>query len=531
MIKNSPQRDGRCLKSMQVWLLLAVCIVGFLCGCQRGSGVEDEAAISAFGAYVHQLDTPQMARAMALLLREDTSGWKADKTVRQHYADTAHFAEAPLWFSRLGVSADADSLLSYLRREVPRNGLAVEAFFLSQIARDLETVHKLAFDSVGQSINEVLPRLDFLLSKAYVRYVAGQRYGFTRPDRLLNRLDFKAHSKDKEYARLFDYQVKSPDYEEALQQLSTGERMTFLLSSNPKGFVYQELIRCLDSTSTAAERHKIAVNIERCRWQLSHPVEEGRRIVVNIAAQQLWAVSPDSVLAMRICCGAVTNKTPLLNSEIKYMQVNPDWIVPQNIVKSDFLHHAGDSAYFARNHYYIVDRTSGDTLSPRNVTAEELEEGYLRIGQKGGAGNSLGRIVFRFPNDFGVYLHDTNNRGAFKRERRTLSHGCIRVEKPFELACFLLADADEWKLDRLRLSMDIKPESEKGEEYLEEHADDPRPFRLLSYHEVSPRVPLYIVYFTAYPNPATGKVEMWPDLYGYDKVIGRSMLQFVTNVH
>ena len=137
MMKNTPQRDGLRLKAMQVWLLLAVCVVGFLCGCQRGSGVEDEAAISAFGAYVHQLDTPQMARAMALLLREDTSGWKADKTVRQHYADTARYAEAPLWFSRLGVSADADSLLSYLRREVPQNGLVVEAFFLSQIARDL----------------------------------------------------------------------------------------------------------------------------------------------------------------------------------------------------------------------------------------------------------------------------------------------------------------------------------------------------------------------------------------------------------
>ena len=139
------------------------------------------------------------------------------------------------------------------------------------------------------------------------------------------------------------------------------------------------------------------------------------------------------------------------------------------------------------------------------------------------AGNSLGRIVFRFPNNFSVYLHDTNNPGAFKRERRTLSHGCVRVQKPFELACFLLPELDEWGLDKLRISMDIPPQTERGIIYLEEHADDPRPFRLSRYHELNPQVPVYIIYYTAYPNPESGKVEYYPDLYGYDRVIADEM--------
>ena len=126
-------------------------------------------------------------------------------------------------------------------------------------------------------------------------------------------------------------------------------------------------------------------------------------------------------------------------------------------------------------------------------------------------------------NNYAVYLHDTNNRGAFNRDRRTLSHGCVRVQKPFELACFLLPDADEWTKDRLRISMDIRPETEQGRIYVQEHADDPKPFRLESYREVSPRVPLYIIYYTAYPNPKTGVVETWPDLYGYDKIISQQM--------
>jgi murein L,D-transpeptidase YcbB/YkuD len=192
-------------------------------------------------------------------------------------------------------------------------------------------------------------------------------------------------------------------------------------------------------------------------------------------------------------------------------------------VKSDIVRHAGDSAYFNRHHYYIVERATGDSLDPAEVTQSDLASGTLRVGQHGGPGNSLGRVVFRFNNNFSVYLHDTNNRGAFKREKRTLSHGCIRVEKPFDLALFLLPELDEWDQDRLRLSMDLPPQTDQGKEYLEENEEEPRPFRLMTYHEVTPRVPVYIIYYTAYPNPATGIVETWPDLYGYDKAIASAI--------
>jgi ABC-type oligopeptide transport system ATPase subunit len=171
----------------------------------------------------------------------------------------------------------------------------------------------------------------------------------------------------------------------------------------------------------------------------------------------------------------------------------------------------------------LAQQVCPNALNPAEVTSGEMLSGRLRVGQKGGAGNSLGRIVFRFPNNFSVYLHDTNNRGAFNRDRRTLSHGCIRVQKPFDLACFLLPDADEWTKDRLRISMDIQPETTQGQIYVHEHAGDPKPFRLMSYQDVNPKVPLYIIYYTAYPNPKTGEVELWPDLYGYDQAISREM--------
>lgn len=476
-----------------------------LASCVNGNREYNEADHSAFGEYVYALDTLQMEQCLTHLLNADTLRCAADNPVHSRYASIGKYEQAPLWFSRLGVSSQADSLLSLLDRELSRQGLDAAAFFLPQIAADLEVVHQLAFDSVGQSINEVLPRLDYLLSKAYARYTVGQRYGFVRPDKLLNRMDYKTDGEG--YARLFDYEVKAPDYNEPVRKLEGADRMDYLYQSQPADPLYRTLQRELAAAPDQALHQKIAVNMERCRWQMKRPDGPGRYVLVNIPAQQLWAVGGDTVLDMRICCGAFATKTPLLQSEITHMQVNPDWIIPTSIVKNEVSAHGGDSAYFARHRYYIIDRHTGDTLDPAGVTGDEMKTGGYRIGQKGGAGNSLGRIVFRFANNFGVYLHDTNNRGAFRRERRTLSHGCVRVQKPFDLACFLLPGVGESTLERIRLAMELDPA----------HA----------YYDVSPRVPVFINYYTVYPNPKTGVVEQWPDLYGYDKVISREMKPFL----
>lgn len=489
-----------------------------LASCVNGNREYDEAEHSAFGTFVHALDTTEQGKYLTHLLDADTSKWEADQIVRQYYADDTH---EPLWCAREGVTNQADVLLAHLQRELPTHGLDPKAFFLPEIESDLEIVHQLSFDSVGQSINEVLPRLEYHLTKAYVRYTVGQRYGFVRPDKLFNQLDYKPDNGGR--AVLFDYEVEAPDYDEPIQKLSSPERMAYLQTSAPTNNLYKTLQAQLEQTTDSAHRQALIVNLERCRWQMARPEGRTHQVVVNIPAQQLWAVCPDSVMSMKICCGAVPTKTPLLRSEITHMQVNPDWIIPPSIVKGEVAVHGGDSAYFAKHRYYIVDRQKGDTLDPKEVTASQLRGGGLRVGQKGGAGNSLGRIVFRFANNFGVYLHDTNNRGAFNRERRTLSHGCVRVQRPFDLACFLLQGADEWTLDKIRLSMDLRPETEKGREYIEEHAEDPRPLRAISYRDVTPRVPVYIIYYTAYPNPETGVIDYWPDLYGYDQVIRRKM--------
>lgn len=505
------------MKQRHLFLTILLACISLLTACHSVS----EAEQSAFGSYVERLDDSRLQQSLQQVLAGDTM---PVGTLKEYYADVERATDNPLWYTRMGLSDDADQLLAHLRQALPANGLDTAAFFVPQIAADLQMVHQLSFDSLGVDINDVLPRLDYHLSKAFMLYSTHQRYGFVRPDKLLNHTFMRDDSTG--YAQLFDYEVEAPDYQASLEALQSDDRMAFLQSSEPDHPLYSTLQRTLATTSDAKARRRLLVNMERCRWRMKRPTEIPR-VEVNLPAQQLWAIARDSVLNMRIVCGATITKTPMVHSEIRYMQLNPDWLIPMSIIKKDVTRHQYDSAYFARNHYYIVDRKSGDTLNPTKVSADQMRSGSLRIGQTGGAHNSLGRIIFRFPNKFDIYLHDTNNRGAFNRDRRTLSHGCMRVQKPFELAQFLLPDATEWDLDRLRISMDLTPQSQRGLDWLEEHADEPAPHRLLSYMKVSPAVPVYVLYFTVYPNPETGALDTYPDIYSYDELIGKKMQHWI----
>lgn len=146
-----------------------------------------------------------------------------------------------------------------------------------------------------------------------------------------------------------------------------------------------------------------------------------------------------------------------------------------------------------------------------------LLSGKYRVAQQSGSDNSLGRIVFRFKNRFSVYLHYTSSPGVFMRDSRAVSHGCVRVARPFELAQYVLDQPNEWLLDRIRISMDMKPATERGRKYLKKHSED-KEHKLIGYVPVKPQVPLFLVYYTIWPDE-NGIVRKWPDVYGYDKII------------
>ena len=464
-------------------------------------------------------DITQTIREMA---KADKGQQEADRLLRNYYADAEH----PLvWVDRMGVDQRADTLLAWLHR-VGDIGLSEHAFSVADIEQDLQRMRQLDFDDQRHRASEVAARLEYRLTKACLRYCCGQRFGFVNPHRLFNNLDIEKQDSLRvlKYRGLFDVSMETPDARyvtRMLHQVQADSLSDYLYACQPSDSYYQQLKRMLPAAATSDQRRRILVNMERARWRRHQPVvTDGKRVVVNIPAYHLYAYGPDGVLDMKVVCGNVKTKTPQLSSYIEWMEVDPQWVIPMSIIENEVSRRAGDSAYFARNRYNIYDKATNRQIPVTAVTSQMLNSGKYRVAQEGGAGNSLGRIVFRFKNNFSVFLHDTSNPGAFSRDSRAMSHGCVRVSKPFDLAQFVLDNPDEWLLDRIRISMDLPPMSEQGREYVATHGSDNK--KLISYVPVKPRVPIYILYYTLWPD-ADGILQTWPDVYGYDDVMWKQL--------
>jgi murein L,D-transpeptidase YcbB/YkuD len=141
--------------------------------------------------------------------------------------------------------------------------------------------------------------------------------------------------------------------------------------------------------------------------------------------------------------------------------------------------------------------------SAKEEYISKVLSGNYRLRQNPGPSNPLGRVKFLFPNKHSVYLHDTPNRGYFQRAQRNFSHGCIRVEKPVELADFVLSSDPSWTDERVRSAIN------KGRT---QTVDVPMP------------VTVYILYFTAWANE-DGSVSFHKDIYGLDQVLQNALLQ------
>ena len=481
-------------------------------------------AFSDLKAEEYALNSQLIYESLEHICKTDTDNCFAANHTRKYYQEGGEL----VWTDVLGVDERADTLIEILRVKLSEMGFSDRRYQFAQIADDLSRIRTLQIDAKN-SLTRVMTRLDYNLTKAYLRYVIGQRFGFVNPTYVMNHCDARERDstgKAISYFSLYDVKVEHPDdayVKRALKRATIDSLGASLRMVEPKGELYSRLLQLIP-TSSDAQRQKILVNMERQRWRdKQQVVPDEKYIIVNVPAFHLWAVSPDSILDMRVACGALRTKTPLLSSKITHMEVNPEWVIPMSIVRDDVARHAGDSSYFARHRYYITNRKTGKRISPKAVSAGMLLSGNYRVAQEGGAGNSLGRIIFRFPNNYSVFLHDTSSPGAFMRDNRGVSHGCVRVQRPFDLAVFMMEnEPDEWLLDKLRISMGMKPETEQGIEMMDElDPAEPTP-RLIHSLPVSPRVPLYITYYTIFLTP-DGSMQYYPDVYGYDKAVGEAL--------
>jgi len=284
-------------------------------------------------------------------------------------------------------------------------------------------------------------------------------------------------------------------YDEAL--VEAVERFQAAHGLQADGVLGAQTLEALNA-SPAQRVAQIRANLERLRWVAGDL--QGDRLLVDIVGYHADLVlDGQPVWASRVIVGKPRRRTPSLLDRVTHLVLNPKWVVPPTILREDVIPGAArNPSYLANRRMRVVDR-SGQTVDPSTIDwSGARQSGFpYRIEQQSGASGSLGRIKFSLSNPYVIYLHDTNTRSLFKRAERALSSGCVRVEKPEELAVVLLADAERWSAQALQAALD------SGRT------------RTL---DVGRDVKVLLHYATAALDDA-GKVLLRNDIYGYDAAI------------
>jgi L,D-transpeptidase YcbB len=249
---------------------------------------------------------------------------------------------------------------------------------------------------------------------------------------------------------------------------------------------------------------QIELNLERYRWL---PSDFGKRyILVNIPDYQLYAYDKGKErFTMRVIVGdEYGHATPVFADSMTSVVFRPQWDVPRRILVDEVIPKVREDIYYLAKHSYeVVDTARNEVITdPASIDWGDLDttEIHFRIRQKSGRGNALGNVKFLFPNQFSIYLHDTPADHLFDRTKRTLSHGCVRVEDPVKLAGYVLKGQKGWNEEKI------------GEAMAVPDGKDPAPLAV----DVEKPIPVYLVYLTAFVRD--GKLHFRDDPYGKDRL-------------
>ncbi|MCM8564820.1 L,D-transpeptidase family protein [Thauera linaloolentis] len=243
---------------------------------------------------------------------------------------------------------------------------------------------------------------------------------------------------------------------------------------------------------------QIQVNLERVRWVAQDM--RGDYLMVDLTGYQARLHRAGRLAwSARAIVGKPTRQTPSLLDSVRHLVLNPKWVVPPTILREDLIPGViRDPDYLTRHRMRVVDR-DGQAVDPQHIDWEGARRhGFPHmIVQNSGADGSLGRIKFALANPYSIYLHDTNARSSFRRDTRALSSGCVRLERPEELAVLLLDDARRWNAEALQEAL---------------ATDKTRTV------PVTRRIPVLLHYATAGLDE-DGSLQFRPDIYARDAAV------------
>ncbi len=223
----------------------------------------------------------------------------------------------------------------------------------------------------------------------------------------------------------------------------------------------------------------------------------GRYVMVNVPAAQIEAVENDRVVSRHTAIvGKIDRQTPILNSKINEIIVNPYWNAPESIVRKDIIPlMRKNPQYLTENHIRILG-PDGNEIDPTTIDWSTEDAARFRFRQDPGAINAMASVKINFPSPDNVYMHDTPSQGLFNKLMRFDSSGCVRVQNVRDLVTWLLRDTDGWTRQRLEATI-------KSGENTPVSLAEP--------------VPVYFTYISAW-STGDGVVQLRDDIYARDGV-------------
>ena len=285
--------------------------------------------------------------------------------------------------------------------------------------------------------------------------------------------------------------VYDPALVAAVKQFQVSQGVT------PDGQVRGETVRLLNIP--VEQRIKsIILNMERWRWIPKS--FEPDYLLVNIPAFKLRVFEKgQEKVNMKVIVGKTMNSTPIFSDKMEYVVLSPYWNVPMSIIKKELVPNLiNNPGYLERLDMEVVTN-KGDQVDPSSIDWGSIDEKTFKyiVRRRPGPKNDLGDVKFIFPNTDDIYLHDTPHDELFSQASRDFSHGCVRVERPIELAEYLLRNIPGYSRSKIKSII-----AERKEKHV----------------SLKQKLPVYLVYFTAEAD-GKGNVKFYEDIYGHDKVL------------
>lgn len=422
-------------------------------------------ALAATGAVPARAAPPEKKTAASSLSIAEALRDQAEGSLKRFYAARGY---QPLWIKGGRIGPAAQEYLGYVK-SADLDGLKPSAYRLDEVRE--------AIAAAGSGAPEALAQAELALSDSFSRFVRDQRrpvnVGMDYADRKLKPKKLKPET----VLRAAGLSGPFPDYVADMAWMSPlYVRLRTLLASAEKKGGSEEAI------------DRLRLNLDRARLL---PGPWTMHVVVDASSARLWYFQGGKQLGtMKVVVGAAETQTPMMAGTLQWAILNPYWNIPDYLVRKNIAPKILSGRTLSSMHIEALSDWSArpQILDPASINWQAVAAGTQnpRLRELPGAANSMGKVKFLFPNDEGIYLHDTPNRDLLEKPDRHLSNGCIRLENAAALGKWLLRKP-------------VGTASKEPEQYV------PLPVQ----------VPVYLTYLTA---AASDKGAVFrPDIYGRDR--------------